>query len=201
VGRRCCGRPAFSQGNLTEVKRLAEHNVALLNQDTDNAPILFLEPSCYSMFIDDYSELNLAGSANVTSRCYLFEEFMEYVLNADPTALKFNSKAERLVMHIHCHIKSLKDYSFMQRLGERLPERNVSILDSGCCGMAGAFGTLKSKYELSLKVAEPLLQEIKAQPFGTVFVTSGTSCRHQVLHLTPIKTKHIAEVLAEAMEE
>src|SRR5262249_44725817 len=52
-GRQCCGRPAFSQGNLDEVVRLGNHNLALLNQDVDNAPILFLEPSCYSMFAED----------------------------------------------------------------------------------------------------------------------------------------------------
>ena len=44
AGRQCCGRPAFSQGNLDEARRLGEHNLALLNQDLDNAPIIFLEP-------------------------------------------------------------------------------------------------------------------------------------------------------------
>ena len=59
-GRKCCGRPAFSQGNLDEAARLGAHNLALLNQDVDTAPILFLEPSCYSMFMEDYRELGLA---------------------------------------------------------------------------------------------------------------------------------------------
>ncbi len=65
--------------------------------------------------------------------------------------------------------------------------------------MAGAFGMLESKYELSLKVAEPLIQKIKAQPFGTIFVASGTSCRHQIQHLAPVRMQHMAEVLADAL--
>jgi len=87
----------------------------------------------------------------------------------------------------------------MLRLAERLPERNVTMLDTGCCGMAGSFGALESKYELSLKVAEPLAQKVRSQPFGTVVIASGASCRHQIEHLAPVKPRHMAEVLAEAL--
>jgi Fe-S oxidoreductase len=65
--------------------------------------------------------------------------------------------------------------------------------------MAGAFGALDSKYELSLKVAAPLVQKIETQPDGTVVVASGTSCRHQIEHLTPVRPKHMAELLADAL--
>jgi Fe-S oxidoreductase len=58
---------------------------------------------------------------------------------------------------------------------------------------------LESKYELSLKIAEPLIQQIKQQPFGTLVVASGTSCRHQIQHLANVRTLHMAEVLAEAL--
>jgi Fe-S oxidoreductase len=87
----------------------------------------------------------------------------------------------------------------MRRLAERLPRRIVTLLDTGCCGMAGAFGALASKYELSLKVAEPLSQKVRAQPFGTVIVASGASCRHQIEHLAPVRARHMAEVLADAL--
>ncbi len=82
-----------------------------------------------------------------------------------------------------------------------MPGRTATLLDTGCCGMAGAFGALESKYELSLKVAVPLVQQIAAQMAGTVVVASGTSCRHQLEHLTPVRPKHMAELLAEAIVE
>ena len=84
---------------------------------------------------------------------------------------------------MHCHAKALANPDYMYQLVERLPERTVTMLDAGCCGMAGAFGMLESKYELSVKVAEPLIQEIRNQPFGTIFVASGASCRQQIQHL------------------
>src|SRR5437763_9325725 len=55
--RRCCGRPAFSQGNLDAAAEVGKHNVDLLNGIHSSMPILFLEPSCYSMFVEDYCEL------------------------------------------------------------------------------------------------------------------------------------------------
>jgi FAD/FMN-containing dehydrogenase/Fe-S oxidoreductase len=199
VGRKCCGRPAFSQGNLDEARRLGQHNLALLAQDADNAPILFLEPSCYSMFAEDYRELNLPGTAEIARRCFLFEQFIEGLLNHEPDALRFAPKAAHVVIHAHCHVKALMDPAFLRRLAERLPEREANLLDTGCCGMAGAFGMLGEKYELSLKVAEPLAQRVRGQPYGTVIVASGMSCRHQIAHLAPVRPRHMAEVLADAL--
>lgn len=199
-GRKCCGRPAFSQGHLDRVRRLAEHNLALLNLDVDNAPILFLEPSCYSMFVEDYRELGLNGVDHVAHRCMLFEQFIEQLLSHEAAALKFKNRAGRVIIHAHCHVKALMDPAFLRHLAERLPNREVTLLDSGCCGMAGAFGALDSKYELSLKVAEPLISAVRSQPFGTMIVASGTSCRHQIRHLAPVRARHMAEVLADALD-
>ena len=71
--------------------------------------------------------------------------------------------------------------------------------DGGCCGMAGAFGMLESKYKLSVKVAEPLIRVIRGQPFGNIVVASGSSCRQQIKHLAPVRVEHMAEVMAEAL--
>jgi Fe-S oxidoreductase len=198
--RKCCGRPAFSQGNLNAARRLGEHNLALLQQDVDNAPILFLEPSCYSMFAEDYREMKLAGAEHIAKRSFLFEQFVVDLLDREPMALRFKSKSGKVVIHAHCHVKALTNPSFLLRLGQRLPQRTVTLLDTGCCGMAGAFGMLASKYELSLKVAEPLAQKVRGQPYGTMVVASGASCRHQIEHLAPVRPRHMAEVLADALD-
>jgi Fe-S oxidoreductase len=151
------------------------------------------------MFVEDYLELKLPDAERVAQRCFLFEEFIENFLNQEPAALQFNDKSERMVIHPHCHAKALTNPDLMRQLAERLPKRTVTLLDSGCCGMAGAFGMLESKYELSLKVAEPLIQKIRNQPYGTIVVASGTSCRQQIQHLAPVKIRHMAEVLADAL--
>ncbi len=195
--RKCCGRPAFSQGNLDEAQRLGQHNLELLgNSET---PILFLEPSCYSMFAEDYREMKLAEASAVARRSFLFERFVEDILTKEPEALRFKTKPGQVAIHAHCHAKSLMKPGFMARLAQRIPGREVELLDTGCCGMAGAFGALDLKYQLSLQVAEPLVRQIQAQPNETIVVASGTSCRHQIEHLTTAKPKHMAELLAEAL--
>ncbi|MGA9452325.1 MAG: FAD-linked oxidase C-terminal domain-containing protein [Verrucomicrobiia bacterium] len=197
--RKCCGRPAFSQGNLDEAARLGRHNLALLNSDNSNTPIIFLEPSCYSMFAQDYHELKLPNAKRVAARCFLFEQFIENTLDREPNALIFNDKPARMMIHVHCHAKSLANSDYMYQLATRLPQREVKMLEAACCGMAGAFGMLESKYKLSVKVAEPIIQVIRSQPFGTIFVASGTSCRQQINHLVPVRLQHMAEVLAESL--
>jgi FAD/FMN-containing dehydrogenase/Fe-S oxidoreductase len=196
--RKCCGRPAFSQGNLEEAGKFGRHNLGVL-AETGDAPILFLEPSCYTMFAEDYHELKLPGAGLISPRCFLFEEFMDNLLSAEPDALSFDQETERLAIHAHCHAKSMMKSRSMAQLASRLPNRSVTLMDTGCCGMAGAFGMLQSKYELSVKVAEPLVEKIKGLPFGTIVVASGTSCRHQIQHLIPVKLRHMAEVLAESL--
>jgi len=201
AGRKCCGRPAFSQGCLDLAAALGRHNLELLTAGSATEPILFLGPSCYSMFAEDYLELKLPGAAEVKARCFLFEEFVDNLLAREPGAIIFNTAPEKVAVHVHCHAKSLLNPDFMKRVIERMPGRSASLLESGCCGMAGAFGALAGKYELSVKVAQPLLAQIQAQPTGTMVVASGTSCRHQLEHLAAAShPRHIAEVLAAGLK-
>jgi Fe-S oxidoreductase len=201
--RRCCGRPAFSQGNLDTAAQLGEHNVkTLLSLQYSNAPVLFLEPSCWSMFVEDYRELKIESAEDVASRCFLFEKFIDDLLAREPEALRFKheSRTRGIVIHPHCHAKSIASPIFMGKLAERLPGRKATVMDTACCGMAGAFGALAEKYDLSLQVAQRLLDQIDNLPPGTEIVASGTSCRHQIADLTNLRPKHMAELLAEALQ-
>src|SRR5437660_10133274 len=108
--RKCCGRPAFSQGNLDAAAKLGKHNVDLLmsSQPLNNAsptpvrlaprtstsqqsapPIIFLEPSCWSMFVEDYRELKIENAEKIAERCFQFEKFINYLHSCDPAAHRF----------------------------------------------------------------------------------------------------------------
>src|SRR2546428_1574912 len=78
--RQCCGRPAFSQGNLDAAAKLATHTISQissLNSQLSAAPILFLEPSCWSMFVEDYRQLNIEAIEYVAKRWFLFEKLID----------------------------------------------------------------------------------------------------------------------------
>ena len=220
--RRCCGRPAFSQGNLDAAAKLGKHNISQLstlrsatarqatlqppvgygsasNHQLASASILFLEPSCWSMFVEDYCELKIDNAETIAARCFLFEKFVDDFLAQEPDALRFNKRSETVAIHPHCHAKSIMDPAFMGRLAERLPGRKAKVLDTACCGMAGAFGALAEKYDLSVQVAQRLLDNIDNQPPATEIIASGTSCRHQISDLSNTRARHMAELLAEAI--
>src|SRR5438477_1648291 len=129
--RKCCGRPAFSQGNLDFAAELAQHNLDLISSldnaspaRTSNTPILFLEPSCWSMFVEDYRELKIDNAEQVAARCFLFEKFIDDLLAREPDALQFKNgsafaeglrrdRQVKVAIHPHCHAKSLRNPAFM----------------------------------------------------------------------------------------
>ena len=151
------------------------------------------------MFVEDYRELKIENAETIAARCFLFEKFVDDLLAQEPEALRFKERAANVLIHPHCHAKSINSPAFMGKLAERLPGRKATVLDTSCCGMAGAFGALAEKYDLSLQVAQRLLDQIDNQPPGTEVIASGTSCRHQITDLTNLLPKHMAELFAEAL--
>jgi hypothetical protein len=138
----------------------------------------------------------------------LFEKFVADLLEHEPDALHFKHSSASadgprrdttIAIHPHCHAKSIINPAFMRRLAERLPGRKATVLDTACCGMAGAFGALAEKYDLSVQVAQDLIDKLENQGRETQIIASGTSCRHQISDLTNIRPKHMAEVLADAL--
>jgi len=198
---RCCGRPAFSVGRLDVVKEFAEPNVRLLLSSPREMPVIFLEASCYSMFANDYAELKIPGAERVGERCVLFEQFMFDLLEREPDALALASDGQKVAIHGHCHAKALTDVSVLTQLAQRIPNSTAAWLETGCCGMAGSFGALRDKYELSLAVAQPLVEQVDALEQGTRVVASGTSCRQQIEHLSHAHPVHMAELLADALAD
>ena len=151
------------------------------------------------MFVEDYRELKVDNAENIAARCFLFEKFVDNLLAREPEALRFKEQTANILIHPHCHAKSITSPAFMGKLAERLPGRKATLLDTACCGMAGAFGALAEKYDLSVQIAQRLLDQIDNQPPRTEVIASGTSCRHQITDLTNLRPKHMAELLAEAL--
>jgi Fe-S oxidoreductase len=102
----------------------------------------------------------------------------------------------KALLHPHCHQKALvgsKGTADALRLVRGL---DVTVLDAGCCGMAGAFGYEKRHYDVSVKIANlELVPAVNTNPTATVIAT-GTSCRHQIRDLTGRVALHPLEVLA-----
>ena len=78
----------------------------------------------------------------------------------------------------------------------------LDVPDSGCCGMAGAFGFQRSNYEISMAIGERvLLPEIRRADRETFVLADGFSCREQIAHGTGRRALHLAELIRRGMEE
>jgi Fe-S oxidoreductase len=107
---------------------------------------------------------------------------------------------ERCLLHAHCHQQALVGAGGSAAALHLVPGLEVTVLDSGCCGMAGAFGFERRHYDLSVAIANlELLPALAAAPQACV-AAPGTSCRHQIRDLAGRRALHPVELLAEQIE-
>ncbi len=199
----CCGRPMISKGLLNEAKENARANVAVLMPWIEaGAVIVGCEPSCIVTLRDEYPDLLGTSQARRLAESALsLEEYLCRRLDAGEWQPRFVAGPRRVLLHGHCHQKSLVGSGPSLRLLNLPPGYTAEEVDSGCCGMAGAFGYEKEHYQISLQIGEMrLFPAIRREPQETLIVASGTSCRQQILHATGRKALHLAEALAGAME-
>jgi Fe-S oxidoreductase len=191
----CCGRPAISKGLLREARAGGEKLVrGLAPHAAGGEKIVFLEPSCLSAVKEDLPSL-LRGEAKaqaqrVADACVGFEEF------AAKLDLQLRPAGGRLLLHAHCHQKSMGLQAQAAALLRRIPDAKIVELDAGCCGMAGSFGYSKDHYEVSVAIAgRRLIPAVENMQPEDVLVAAGTSCRHQVADLTRRRGTHPAILL------
>jgi Fe-S oxidoreductase len=76
----------------------------------------------------------------------------------------------------------------------------AKLVESSCCGMAGAFGYEPTNLDASRKMAEAtLLPAVRAADTDTLIVADGTSCRHQIADGAGRAAEHVARILAKAL--
>jgi Fe-S oxidoreductase len=104
------------------------------------------------------------------------------------------------LLHGHCHQKALGTMPDVVSALQLVPGLSVEVIDSSCCGMAGAFGYEAGHYDVSMKMAElKLLPAVRAAPADALVVADGTSCRHQIQDGARRAAVHVARVLQSAL--
>lgn len=199
--RRCCSRPMISKGLLREAKANALHNVALLAPYARaGIPIVGCEPSCILTIRDDYPDLVPGEDARlVAEQTRTFEEF--FAGESHPNALSFSGEAVEILLHGHCHQKSLVGLRPSHATLGRLSGAQITEIPSGCCGMAGSFGYEVEHYDLSLQIGELILfPTIRNTQEDVSIAAAGISCRQQIAHATGRTARHPALILHDLLQ-
>jgi FAD/FMN-containing dehydrogenase/Fe-S oxidoreductase len=201
----CCGRPAISKGQLNLAKELAENTVKELQIYSErNTSIIFLEPSCFSAIQDDYKSLiDMKQHEKIIINSMLFEEFIIRHEQSNPGSLKsiLNIDNDSVAIHPHCHQKALGKGNITSELLNSTLGIDAYQIESTCCGMAGSFGIEKEHYEISKNIAElGLINQINKLNNTKTILTTGTSCRQQILQHANIQSMHLAEYLSKKIK-
>ena len=200
--RLCCGRTYLSVGMVDKARKNAlQMQQALLPFVQRGISIVGLEPSCLFTLRDEHLAL-LPGSESeaIATKAKLFEEFVSEHIKAGDFDLKLKSPAKKILLHGHCHQKAFDVMSDVENTLSVLPDTQVEIIQSSCCGMAGAFGYMKDTVEVSKQMASlDLLPAIENANSGTLFVADGTSCRHQIASVSNQSAVHVVNVLAKSV--
>ncbi len=201
--KRCCGRPLISEGMLDRAVENARYNIDALQGYADaGIPIIGCEPSCTSAITDDYLELiGTPEAKRVAEATCSFEEFFVKLIEDDALRVEFSTEPQDILLHGHCHQRALVGIQPTVKMLGLPAAHNVSVIDSSCCGMAGAFGYEKVHYDLSMKIGElRLFGAVREKPPGSFTLSAaGFSCRHQLEHGTGVQARHPIEVLRESI--
>jgi FAD/FMN-containing dehydrogenase/Fe-S oxidoreductase len=191
----CCGRPLYDFGFLKQARAYLEKILHDFSPQIDaGLPFIFLEPSCASVFRDELVNFfpTDARAQRLREQTLLLSQFL--VRHAPHLELP-NLSGKKIVLHGHCHHKSVMkmtdEVDLLRRTGA-----DVCLLDAGCCGMAGPFGFEREKYEISQALGERvLLPAVRAAAPDDLLVADGFSCREQIAQNSPRRALHFAEVI------
>jgi len=195
-------RALISQGLLQEAKAVLKDILSQIQTVKPEEKVIGIEPAELLVWRDELSAL-LPDECK--QRAWLMRS--KPVLSFEEWLLTFEKQHKlpkfkklpppyasgKVWLHVHCHQKALADPLDTQKALQLIPELEVELMATGCCGMSGDFGY--QHYDLSKKIAEqgilPALSHVKETD---LIVATGTSCRHQITDFVHKKSLHIAQV-------
>lgn len=203
----CCARSMISLGLMDTAIPTTNATLDQLidaTRDPRVKAIVVCEPSCLSALKDDWLQLKIAkpqAAVEIAQKSFLVEEFVERFWEEHPNRLEATPRAnEAMILHGHCHQKALWGDATSANALRRFAGDSLTVLPSGCCGMAGSFGYVARRYDLSMKIGElSVFPPIREAPDATI-VAPGTSCRHQIKDGTGRIAIHPIELIARHLQ-
>jgi FAD/FMN-containing dehydrogenase/Fe-S oxidoreductase len=195
----CCGRPLYDFGLLDAAKQYLEHTLSVMRPYVEEGlPVVVLEPSCASVFRDEMKSLlpHRNEATNLANKVTLLSEFL---VNEAP-GFKLPQLRRKAIAQGHCHHKSVLGFDPEKEVARRM-DLEFTLLDSGCCGMAGSFGFQRDTLHVAQACGERvLLPKVRAEPASTILMADGFSCRQMIAQNTRRSALHLAEVIRLALD-
>ncbi|MGY1732573.1 FAD-binding and (Fe-S)-binding domain-containing protein [Geodermatophilus sp. SYSU D01045] len=193
----CCGLTWITTGQLDTAKRILGDTVRRLAPLADaGIPIVGVEPSCTAALRSDAVELlDDPAAGRVAAATRTLAELLTATEGWAPPSLA----GVEVVAQPHCHHHAVMGWATDERLLRRGGAAVTRL--GGCCGLAGNWGVERGHHEVSVTIAEQqLLPAVRAAGPDAVVLADGFSCRTQLDQLADRPGRHLAELLADALD-
>lgn len=199
------GRSFISKGFLKQAKKVVDKNIEIFkNLIDENTPLIGIEPSAILGFRDEYVRLSddKTAAKKLAEYTFTIEEFIKNEVDlGNINSDSFVDEPCEIKIHGHCHQKSLSSIDATQSMLSLPKNYKVTILNTGCCGMAGAFGYEKEHYKISMQIGEDtVFKRIRNLDKQSIIGAAGTSCRHQIYDGAKRIAEHPVTILKNALK-
>jgi len=195
----CCGMPKLELGDLETVGKLKERNIAQLARlARDGYAILTAVPSCTLMFkqelpllYPDDADVAAVAEAMFDPFEYLWLRHKDGLLKTD-----FKRPLGTIAYHVPCHLRAQNIGTRSADVLRAIPGATVNVVER-CSAVDGTWGFKTQYFDLSMKVAQPLFDAVRAAGAPTV-ATDCPLAALQIAQGTGTEPRHPIQVLAEA---
>lgn len=197
---KCCGVALISNGFIDQAKKQARTNIASIRESIleKNIPVVTTSSTCTFTIRDEYPHLLGIDTKDVREHVELATRYIYRLLSTSHTTLKLRDKRIKVAYHTPCHMEKLGWSYYSIELLKLIPNIELKVLDSQCCGIAGTYGFKKENYKTSQDIGESLFNQIEAEDYDYI-VTDCETCKWQIEMSTTKPCEHPISILAEAL--
>jgi glycerol-3-phosphate dehydrogenase subunit C len=197
----CCGLPLLSNGNFAATKYHQRNITILSHMQRSGIPIvssidqliLTLKEEANELLdlFNDETHLISNDTFDLAEFILLHIERSNFLLNLRPVPLT-------VIYHEPCqyHAQGLGHPGY--DLLSSIPELNIIESPIPCCGIAGTYGYKREKYNIAMKIGQPLFNLISGKNDPLILCESET-CRWHISQATGKRVVHPIELFALAM--
>ena len=199
---KCCGVALISNGFIEQAKKQAKMNIEAIRESVlaKNMPVIATSSTCAFTIRDEYPHLLSVDNADVREQVELATRYAYRLMARQGVKLKFKQNQKiRVAYHTPCHMEKLGWAYYSIELLKLIPNVELTVLDSQCCGIAGTYGFKKENYKTSQDIGESLFRQIEACDIDYV-VTDCETCKWQIEMSTSKRCEHPISILAKALE-
>ena len=197
----CCSLPMLSSGEWSKARSNALKLVSRIADSTSNTGMILTSSTSCGLALKSkygtYLSLSDERSKKVASAVRDVCEFIRDTA-MDRLRAELRPYRKRVLYHAPCQLLGHGIGLPALELLRSVPELEIVVSESSCCGIGGTYGYAADRHEISAAIARPLHDQIiEASPDW--IVCDSETCRWHLEALTKRPAVHPAQILLDAL--